>query len=102
VHLNRCWVFPPKCQVCTIELTHHGEVLREFYSLEDVLELDSGSLYLPEAKNKRTLPFYVIRPFKPSEFGDYIIIHHEKLIRIDETNLLTQEQSFFMILKRAV
>ncbi len=78
--------FPLKCQVCTIELTYHGEIMGAFIAKENEIPLISGILYLPEAKNKLILPYYIIRLFGPDDIGDYVIVHHDNLIRIGDTN----------------
>ena len=83
--------FPLKCQVCTIELTYHGEVMGSFLAKEEEIPLISGILYLPLSKNSKTLPYYIVRLFEPDDIGDYVIIHQDNLIRIDETNwVITQ------------
>lgn len=84
--MSQCWEFPPKCQVCSVELTHHGEIVRGFYTLTDTIPLGNGTLCLPDTKNKYILPFYVIKLFEPDENGEFAIIHHDNLIRIGDTN----------------
>lgn len=78
--------FQERCQVCSIELTHHGTIYLSFYSNDPSINLEDGILYLPAEKGREHLPYYVVKLFEYEDDEEFIIIHHDYLIRISETN----------------